>query len=320
MTRLTRRHFLTLSAGAALGFAALPRNAQALVIGGGPAGATHALALARRRPDLQVSLVERDPARLLRETTPVFGQPNAGPMLSELRAAGVEILIDEITEIDWSAQRAQAFSGRSLPFDRLLLAPGTAPLLENIAGLTGPARHRWPAAWGSAREARRLMANLEALPDTGHVVLRLPETGLAHPNVALTRAQELSGWLARHRPNGRLTVLDGGAMPAPAALELTASNIHWMTPDAGGRVLSVDAAKGRIDTTAGVIHADAVNFVPPLGAGRIAQAAGLTDPSYWCPTDGAGYSSLQPSALILGDARANANRGLKAAMSLGPLG
>ncbi|MCA0920202.1 FAD-dependent oxidoreductase [Pseudooceanicola nanhaiensis] len=324
MHRLTRRHLLGLAAGAAgaaaLGLTARPRGTRALVVGGGPAGASHALRLALRDPATSVVLVERDPTRLARAAAPVFGQPTAGPSLATLQAAGVEIVLDEVTGIDWRGQSAALFSGRALAFDRILLAPGTAPLPEAMAGLDAAARHRWPAAWGSPREARRLAATLEALPDAPHVALRLPEKGLAHPEAALTRALDLAQWLARHRPAARFTVLDGGAATALAprfeAARPRALATAWLVPGTGGRVTAIDAQRGRIETDAGRLAVDAVNFLPPLGAGRIAALAGLTDASHWCPTDAAGCSALQPAAMILGDARAEAPRTLAGALRL----
>lgn len=321
MSRLSRRHFLTLTAGAAaLATAALPRGARAVVIGGGPGGATHALALARSRPESSVLLIERDPTRLARAAAPAFGQPNAGPTLDMLRAAGVEIVIDEVTQIDWSAQRAALFSGRHLAFDRLLLAPGTAAQDEAIPGLDAAARHRWPAAWGSVREARRLAATLEALPETGHLVLRLPAQGLAHPEAVLTRALDLSRWLATHRPAARFTVLDGGGAAALAQRFARENPLGraaiWHAPGNGGGVKELNAARGMIETDAGQLRADAVNFLTPRAAGTIARKAGLTDTTGWCPVDAAGRSTLRPAALILGDARAGVSRTLTVATRL----
>ncbi|MCR8547481.1 FAD-dependent oxidoreductase [Salipiger sp. P9] len=321
MPRLDRRRFTgtLLAAVAATGAAALiPAlgRQRALVIGGGPAGATAALALRQARPDTEVVLIERDPGRL-GPAAPGdgFAKPGAGIGLAELRAAGVEVLLDEVTGIAWAGLRAALFSGRSLAFDRLLLAPGTAPVAEPIAGLDARARHLWPAAWGSTREARRLRAQLGALPETGRVVLRLPAELPGHPDIALSRALALSGWLGKHRPQARLTVLDGGSDPALARrfAMLTAARgdriaTDWRIAPQGGTVLRLDAGRGLIETSQGPLRADVVNFVPPQQAGRIAQIAGLADASGWCPCTETGRSVRQPAALILGDARRGALR------------
>ncbi|WP_157373877.1 FAD-dependent oxidoreductase [Salipiger sp. CCB-MM3] len=320
MTRLTRRGFgAALLCGAALAPFTLPGRARALVVGGGPAGASAALALARSAPRASVVLVERDPTRLARAASPAFARPEAGPTLAELQAAGVEIMIDEVTEIDWQRAELQGFSGRSTGFDQLVIAPGIAALPEEIPGFDAAARHRLPAAWGNRREALRLSAQLAALPENGHVVLRLPASGLSHPQIALSRALTLADHLAKHRPSARLTVLDGGAAAGLAAtfhaLVPKGLEAHWLGPREGGMVTALSAPDGWIETTAGRLHADVVNFIPPQGAATLARASGLTGADHWCPTDAAGRSSLQPQAIILGDARQSAARSLASALT-----
>ncbi|WP_226625271.1 FAD-dependent oxidoreductase [Alloyangia pacifica] len=320
MQPFTRRRFTTsLLAGAgALGVAGLLPSlgrARTLVIGGGPAGAMAALRLRHRDPAAEVLLIERDPTRLGGSAPGAFGQPGAGVTLHELDAAGVGVLLDEAAAIDWRSARLELFSGRRMAFDRVMLAPGTAAVDEGLPGLDATARHRWPAAWGSAREAQRLAAQLGALSERGHVVLRLPRE-ISHPEVALDRALVLAAWLRRARPDARLTVLDGSDTGA------LAERFHAATARRGGwieatwqraQVTGVDAESGRIDTDAGRLRADVVNFVTPRSAGPLARIAGLTDGSGWCPCDAAGRSLQRADAVILGDARKGARRTLEGA-------
>lgn len=331
MTRLSRRHFtfglLASSALAAAGGTALALRPgdRAVIVGGGPAGAQAALALRAAYPGARVALVERDPGRLSRDAADAaaaaFDRPRAEATLDGLRSAGVGVMLDDVVDVDWAAGRLALFSGRDLAFDRLLLAPGTAAQAEEIAGLDAVARHGWPAAWGNPREARRLSAQLAALPETGHVVLRLPRA-LSHPQVALNRALTLTRHLMTHRPAARLTVLDGTESPDLArsfalasALQGLRGNLHWVTAAQGATVRAVDARAGWLDTDAGRIAADVVNFVPPHVAGGIARTAGLVDASGWCPCDDRGRSALRPGAVVLGDARKDAARTLEAARS-----
>lgn len=143
----------------------------------------------------------------------------------------------------------------------------------------------------------RLQAQLCSLPERGNVVLRLPAR-LAQPDAPLARAEALAAWLATHRPQARLTVLDGG----DGSLGQQGKG-RWLR----ATVLSVDADRGRIE-------ADVVNFVPPQQAGHIARTAGLTDASGWCPCDAGGASRLRESAAIIGDARRDALRTVAGAL------
>ncbi|MGF1659258.1 MAG: FAD-dependent oxidoreductase [Rubrimonas sp.] len=325
MSALTRRQFTrSLLAGAAAtgGGLLLGRSAAAeptIVVGGGPAGAAAALALRRARPGVPVLLIERDPGGLAGAAPKGSDAPFAKPAprldAARLREAGVDIALDEVVGVDWRAGRLDLFSGRRIGFGRLVLAPGAAPCDEAIPGLDARARHLWPAAWGGVREARRLAAALDALPARGHVALRLPPGPISHPEVALRRAVDLADFLARRRPHGRLTVLDGGPNPEVEAgfHRLFARggprvDVDWRTASRGGTVLAVDAERGALETDAGRIRADVVNFAPLQGAGRIARVAGLVDASGWCPCDAGGRSEIRSDVLILGDARKHARR------------
>ncbi|KQB15438.1 FAD-dependent oxidoreductase [Rhodobacter capsulatus] len=329
MTRLTRRHlalglFATSAVAAAGGIGlALAPSERAVIVGAGPAGAQAALALRAAHPALRVALLERDPTRLARAaqdaTAAAFGPPRTEATLAQLKAQGIEVMLDDVTDVDWTAGRLSLFSGRATAFDRLYLAPGTTARAEAIEGLDAAARYAMPAAWGNAREARRLAAQLAALRDAGHVVLRLP-AGLSHPQVALHRALMLSRHLAATRPAARLTVLDATPTPALAQafamakqLQGIAAQVAWITAAEGATVQAVDARTGRIETAAGRLTADVINFVPPHVAGAIARTAGLVDASGWCPCDAQGRSMLRSEAIVLGDARKGAARTLDGA-------
>ncbi|MEY8880793.1 FAD-dependent oxidoreductase [Donghicola sp. XS_ASV15] len=315
MTRLTRRHFTrTLLAGAAAGFAGFgtefaARAAPIAVIGGGPAGATAALKLKRARPDLRVTLIERNPSGLRRSAqNGPFAKPSAGPAWDALSAAGVEIVLDEVTGIDWTAARIDLFRGQRLAYDRVVLAPGTRNRPEPIQGYGARGRHFWPAAWGSAREAQRLTAMIKAMPEAGHLVLRLPAE-LSHPQVAQERVSTLARLLAVWKPEARMTVLSSTDSTGFDIPELGAE-VTWQSAN----VISVDVDAGIIETDLGRITADVVNFVTPQMAGAIAGDAGLVDSTGWCPASDAGLSLIRPEAIVLGDARAGAKRTVPAAI------
>lgn len=323
MHSLSRRQFtlglFTATALAGVGGVTLSLrpSERVVIVGGGPAGAQAALSLRAANPAASVLLIERDPGRLAREAeaAAAFTRPRSEATLAALKAAGVEVALDDVTGIDWRAARLDLFSNRSLAFDRLLLAPGTAPRPEAIAGLDAVARHTWPAAWGNDREARRLAGQLAAMPERGHLVLRLPGGEISHPQVALARALDLSQHLATHRPAARFTVLDASATDHLAEAFATAAadrglgrNVVWLTAAQGATVRSIDARQGLIETDAGQLRADVVNFVVPHAAGEIARSAGLVDGSGWCPCDALGRSALRPEALVLGDARKAAVR------------
>lgn len=329
----SRRRFMisALGAGAVLAASSVVARRAAgeplVIIGAGPSGASAALSLRLAHPDTPVVLVERDPTRLAPrlDRSPhlargVFSRPTGPVDVLRLQEAGVQIVLDDVTGVDWTAQRVDLLSGRTLPFGTLITAPGIAAVEEGIAGFDSVARHLWPAAWGSAREARRLRGQLATMPDNGHVVLRLPPDAGGYARIAAQRALQI----VQSTPSTvRLTVLDAdpkGRASRVFADQVTAQDrarIAWVGAQAGGRVTSVDAAAGVLTTTAGDMRADVVNFVPRQGAAPIARTAGLVDDSGWCPCDGYGQSLLRPAARVLGDARKTGVRSFAAAQAQG---
>ena len=66
---------------------------------------------------------------------------------------------------------------------------------------------------------------------------------------------------------------------------------------------SVDAATGTLVTDFGRHQANVANVIPPQKAGHIAEVAGVTDRTGWCPIDPVTFESkLVPNIHVLGDA------------------
>jgi hypothetical protein len=71
----------------------------------------------------------------------------------------------------------------------------------------------------------------------------------------------------------------------------------------GGRVTSVDPAINKIVTEFGDYTAAVANVIPPQKAGRIAEIAGASDKTGWCPIDPVTFASkLVPNVNVIGDA------------------
>ncbi|MEZ5478845.1 MAG: hypothetical protein R3E95_15600 [Thiolinea sp.] len=81
--------------------------------------------------------------------------------------------------------------------------------------------------------------------------------------------------------------------------------IEWVPASQGGKVVSIDI-KGK-QVVAGdledVHKYDVVNIIPAQKAGAIAQQAGLTDDSGWCPVDMQTWeSTIHKGIHVIGDA------------------
>jgi len=79
--------------------------------------------------------------------------------------------------------------------------------------------------------------------------------------------------------------------------------IEWL-PMTDNPIIHIDSQHKTLETDFGdQFKADVLNYIPPQQAGKIAQIAGLTDRSGWCPVDyRTAESTLHPAIHIIGDA------------------
>ncbi len=110
-----------------------------LIIGGGPSGIITALTARRCYPDKEVTLVRREKYVVIPCGIPyIFGTlgsvekdriPDEG-----LRKEGVNIVIDEVTDVDLERKVAHLKGGEVIEFRKLVLATGSKPAYPPIPG------------------------------------------------------------------------------------------------------------------------------------------------------------------------------------------
>ena len=319
MPRATRRAFLKGGIGA-VAIAALPRPAFAqaaarvVVIGGGFAGATCARTLRALSPKLQVTLVEENATftacpfsnlvlagmRELREQQ--FGY-------SRVAAAGVTLAPSRATAIDAKARSVSLANGSALTYERLVLAPGIDIRWDALPGYDEKAAERMPHAWRAGEQTLLLRRQLEAMEDGGLVVMSAPANPFRCPPGPYERASLIAHYLKTKKPRSKLLVLDAKDAFSKQRLfqnvwkELYPDHLEWVGLSKGGKVTSVDTSSNTLVTEFGKHAAKVANVIPPQKAGRIAELAGATDRSGWCPIDPVSFESrLVPGIHVIGDA------------------
>lgn len=313
MTGISRR---TVLAGAAA--LAAPRIASAqsapkiAVVGGGFGGATAARFLALS--GLQVTLVERE-ARFI-------ACPLSNAVLAGLRAidrqvfdysglakAGVTLVSAEATGCDAAARRLTLADGNSLAFDRLILAPGVDIAWNALRGYGPEAAETLPHAWKAGAQTSLLARQLAAMDDGGTVLMSVPANPYRCPPGPYERASLIAWYLKQHKPRSKLIILDAKDTFSKQRLFLEAwaslypGLIEWVGQSKGGTVTAVEPGSRTLITEFGRHQGSVVNVIPPQRAGRIAEIAGVTDRSGWCPVDPVTFESRrQPGIHIVGDA------------------
>jgi NADPH-dependent 2,4-dienoyl-CoA reductase/sulfur reductase-like enzyme len=123
------------------------------------------------------------------------------------------------------------------------------------------------------------------------------------------RACMIGHYLKTHKPRSKLLVLDSKDQFSKQRLfqnawkEVYPNHIEWVSLSTGGKVTSVDPATNTLTTDFGKHVAKVANVIPPQKAGRIAELAGVTNQTGWCPINPVTFESTQvPGIHVVGDA------------------
>src|SRR3954453_7370456 len=316
--RISRRDFVGAGAAAAALALPLPAFAQAaakvVVIGGGFGGASCARALKQIDPKLQVTLVE--PNRTF-TACPFSNNVIAGLRSIEeqqfgydkIAASGVTVVAQMATAIDAKARTVGLADGTSLSYDRLVLSPGVDLRFDALPGYDEAASAKMPHAWKAGEQTMLLRKQLEAMDDGGLVALAVPANPARCPPPPYERASLIAHYLKTKKPRSKVLILDAKdnftqqKLFEKAWKELYGDMIERIGLSQGGRVTSVDPATRTIVTEFGNYTPDVANVIPPQRAVRIAEVAGASDATGWCPIDPVTFESkLVPNIHVIGDA------------------
>lgn len=315
---LTRRHALAGLLGTTLP-ASLARAqgrpaARVVVVGGGFGGASAARTLRAVAPGMDVTLVE--PAETYVacpfSNLVVAGQREItaqGFSYNGLAAAGIRHVREPARAIDADRRRVTLASGAELAFDRLILSPGIDIRWGALEGYGRTAIASMPHAWKAGAQSVLLWNQLRDMEDGGLVVMSAPPAPYRCPPGPYERASLIADYLRREKPRARIIILDAKETFSKKPLfqaEWAArypDQIEWRGPSEDGRVVRVDPESRTFETDFDTITADVANVIPPQKAAAIADAAGVTDATGWCPVDPVSFESrLRPAIHVIGDA------------------
>jgi NADPH-dependent 2,4-dienoyl-CoA reductase/sulfur reductase-like enzyme len=317
-THRSRREFLRASAAAASAtLLPMPAIAQAVprivVVGGGFGGATVARTLKAVEPKIQVTLVETSPTF----TACPFSNTVIGGLrelkaqqfgYDRIRAAGINVVIGTATGVDASARTVRV-GDQTLPYDRLVLSPGIDIRWDALPGYNEAASTKMPHAWRGGEQTTLLRSQLEAMEDGGLVVMSAPANPFRCPPGPYERACMIGHYLKTRKPKSKLLVLDAKDQFSKQGLftrawkEIYPNHIEWVSLSSGGKVTSVDPSTNTLNTDFGKHTAKVANVIPPQKAGRIAEIAGVTNQTGWCPINPETFESRQvPNIHVVGDA------------------
>ncbi len=318
---LNRRHFakLVLASSAGLYAPALisAPKARVVIIGGGPGGATMARYLKRDAPELDIVLLE--PKR--NYTTCFFSNlylsgfntfESITHSYKTLRLRyGINLIHDRAEEIDPVNRKVMTKFGRTLGYDKLVVAPGIDFKFEDIEGYGPEALVDMPHAYRGGWQSRLLKRKIETMKQGGTFILCPPGGHYRCPPAPYERASMVAWYLKHQNEGANIIILDAKNKFSKQDLFEEGWEAHypeiieWLPADITGGVKAVHAKSMEIITEDETFVADAANIIPPQKAGLIAHRAGLTDETGWCPVKPATMeSSLAKDIHVIGDAAA----------------
>lgn len=323
MKSINRRDFIKLgsgslvagSAGLAIPQLAIGATKKVVVIGGGAGGTIAAKYIRQSDSSIDVTLIETNKEHYTCfMSNEVIGGDRKITTIKHpydgLKKYGINIVHSMATAIDADKKTVMTASGDSFSFDRLIVSPGVSLKYNTIEGYDEAAAEVMPHAWKAGHQTALLRKQLEAMDDGGLVVIAPPGNPYRCPPGPYERACQVAHYLKHNKPKSKVLIIDAKDKFSKQGLFTQGwkarydGMVEWVpAADTGGGITSIDAASMTVSTDFDDYQADVVNIIPPQKAGAIAEIAGLTDDSGWCPVDlGTFESTIHPGMYVIGDA------------------
>jgi len=285
-----------------------------VVIGGGFAGASAARALKHESTAARVTLVEPNAT--------FTACPFSNGVLAELRELkqqqftydkveqdGVALAKQAATAVDAQAKSVTLANGTTLPYDRLIMAPGIEVRFDALPGYDVRAADMMPHAWQAGEQTLLLHSAIASMEDGGTVFIVAPANPFRCPPGPYERASLIAYYLKTRKPKSKVIILDAKDAFSKQRLfqnawkELYPNHLEWVSLSHGGKVNAVKPDEMTLVTDFTNHKATVANVIPPQRAAAIAQKAGVADRSGWCPVDPVTFESkLIPNIHVIGDA------------------
>lgn len=317
--KMNRRQFVAsagvmgvagLSGCASVGGASGPK---VVIIGGGYGGATAAKYIRMWSPNVDVTVVERNPSFV---SCPISNLVLGGSQKIEdvtlsydtlQKKYGVKVVRGEATAVDVEKKVVRLASGDALPFDRVIVSPGIDFIYEALPGLNNAAaQERFLHAWKAGPQTVALRKQLEAMPDGGVYAIAIPEAPYRCPPGPYERACQVAAYFKQAKPKSKVLILDANmdvvskpGLFKKAWTEMYGGIVEYRNQS---KLLDVDTRTSTAKLEFGDVKADVLNALPPMKAGKIAEPF-ITANKRWCEVNWLTYEAKNvPGVHILGDA------------------
>lgn len=323
--KLNRRQFVGATAGATALSLTAPHVYAAshgaapkvVVIGGGAGGATAARYIAKDSGGaIDVTLIE--PTRTY--YTCFFSNLYIGGFRTIESLAhsygtlasqyGINVVHDYAVGVDRDAKTVTLAGGGVLPYDRLVISPGIDFVDGAVPGWDLSKQNKMPHAYKAGSQTELLKAQIEAMPEGGTYAMVAPPNPFRCPPGPYERISMVAHKLKAENPTAKILIADPKEKFSKEGLfreawdTLYGGMIEWIGPDFGGNNVEVNADDMTLSIDGEVEKVDVCNVIPAMKAGKICEAAGVTDGN-WAPVSGHTMASRADENIhVLGDASA----------------
>ena len=288
-------------------------KARVIVIGGGMAGATMAKYMRLWGDKVAVTLIDRNLRYVssIMSSLALTGQRSMSSLTFGYEVLqnryGVEVIVDEVSELDPGPPSLRLASGKTLSADRIILAPGID--FDAVPGLADA--NQMPHAWQAGSQTALLAKQLADMAPGGVFLLTIPKAPYRGRPGPYERPCLVADWLKAAKPRAKLIVLDANPdiVVEKENFSRAFSGIHGKVIEyhSGVDIISADPSSMTLSTTAGPVRGDVINLIPSQRASFILAAAGLTasGDGRFAPVDVLSYASIHaPNVHIIGDSSA----------------
>lgn len=256
---------------------------RVLIVGGGWGGLSAASHLKRLAPDLDVQLVDRQPAFtsfalsnrwLVDRGISAIQRQDYAALAS---ARGYRFVQASVDSIDREQRIASTSAGR-LPYDWLVLAPGVrenfAAWQVNDAATIAELRQRHSGAMVNAADLPALKKRLAGFK-RGDLLMTIPPAPYRCPPAPYERAMLIAWWLKTQKISGKLIIIDPNPMmPAFKSILLDRFKDQITYLD-HAKVRQIDPVRKTVSTDIDDIRFDEALLCPPQEAADLLWQAGL---------------------------------------------
>lgn len=312
-----RRQFLLAAGLLSLLPPAFAANRRVVIVGGGWGGLAAASQLRQLVPELEVTLVDRQPAFMsFALSNRWLVEAGAAPWARHDYAGlakkhGYGFVQGDVTGVD-IAQRNVATSHGVLPYDWLVLAPGirenwSAWQVEDPQAIA-ELRRRHSGAMQSAADLPALKQRLANFKG-GDLLMTIPPAPYRCPPAPYERALFIAWWLKTQKIPGKLVIIDPNPMMPAFRNILLDRYKDQVTYLDHAKVRSVDLARQSVSTDIDDIRFDEALLCPPQQAADVLWQSGLIrpeeggKPSGWAAQGATDFrSAADGRVFVIGDA------------------